>query len=68
MTMLYMYATIHTLGVTLRERADAVRSQNRDHGASTIEIVFWAAGALALAAIVYAAINAYISGKVAKIK
>jgi short subunit fatty acids transporter len=56
----HLYATLHTLGVTLRDRAAAARGQDRERGAST---VFWAVGLLALAGIVYAAINAYIQGK-----
>ena len=44
-------------------RAAAARGQDRERGASTLEIVFWAVGLLALAGIVYAAINAYIQGK-----
>ena len=58
--MTHLYATLHTLGVTL---ADRVRAQNRERGARTLEIVFWAVALLALAGIVYAAINAYIAGK-----
>ena len=61
--MTHLYATLHTLGVTLRERAAAARGQDRVRGASTLEIVFWAVALLALAGIVYAAINAYIQGK-----
>ncbi|OPZ50480.1 MAG: hypothetical protein BWY91_02839 [bacterium ADurb.BinA028] len=49
--------------MTLRERAAAARGQDRERGASTLEIVFWAVALLALAGIVYAAINAYIQGK-----
>lgn len=61
--MTHFYATLRTLGVTLRERAAAARGQDRERGASTLEIVFWAVALLALAGIVYAAINAYIQGK-----
>ena len=70
--MTYLYATLHTLGVGLRDRAAAARTQNRtrnrEEGASTIEIVFWAVGLLALAGVVYAAIAAYINSKVSNIK
>jgi hypothetical protein len=58
----HLYATLHPR-VTLRERAAAARGQGRERGASTLEIVFWAVALLALAGIVYAAINAYIQGK-----
>ena len=61
--MTHLYATLHTLGVNLRQRAHAVRSEDPERGASTLEIVFWAVGLLALAGVVYAAINAYIQGK-----
>lgn len=61
--MLYLYATAHTLGLTLRDRL-ATAAENRDRGASTIEIVFWAVGLLALAGVVYAAIQAYVNSKV----
>ncbi len=61
--MTHLYATLHTLGVTLPGRVRAAADQNRERGASTLEVVFWAVGLLALAGIVYAAINAYIQGK-----
>ena len=61
--MTHLYAPLHTLGVPLRERAAAARGQDRERGASTLEIVFWAVALLALAGIVYAAINAYIASK-----
>ena len=41
----------------------AARGQDRERGASTLEIVFWAVALLALAGIVYAAINGYIQNK-----
>lgn len=78
MTYLYatLHTTLHTLGVGLRDRAATVharghshsRTRNRDEGASTIEIVFWAVGLLAIAGVVYAAISAYINSKVVNIK
>lgn len=67
--MTYLYATLLTLGVGLRDRAEhRTRTRNREEGASTIEIVFWAVGLLALAGVVYAAIAAYINSKVSNIK
>ncbi len=62
--MTHLYATLHTLGVRLHDRAVAARGQNRERGAQTLEIVFWAVGLLALAGVVYAAIQAYIQGKI----
>ncbi|MEO3936765.1 hypothetical protein V3N99_08395 [Dermatophilaceae bacterium Soc4.6] len=67
--MTYLFVTLHTLGVSLQTRADRVRAQRRDCGAgSTIEIVFWAVAALALAGIVYAALQAYINSKLPGIR
>jgi hypothetical protein len=66
--MTYLYAALHTLGVGIRDRAEAAHTRDRERGASTIEVVFWAVSLLALAGIVYAAISAYISSKVSSIK
>ncbi len=63
-----LYATLHTLAATLRDRVVAALSQDRERGASTIEIVFWAVGLLALAGIVYAAIQAYINSRIPGIR
>jgi len=60
--MTYLYATLRTLGVSLRDRVETAH-RDTERGASTIEIVFWAVALLALAGIVYAAINAYINNK-----
>ena len=57
--MTYLLATLHTLGVTLRDRT----TTRDERGASTLETVFWAVALLTLAGIVYAAISAYIQGK-----
>ncbi|MCB2176489.1 MAG: hypothetical protein KQH57_11820 [Actinomycetales bacterium] len=61
--MLYLIATIHTLGFAVRDRVQAAVA-DPDRGASTIEIVFWAVGLLALAGIVYAAILAFVNSKI----
>jgi ABC-type dipeptide/oligopeptide/nickel transport system permease component len=61
--MTCLYATLHTLGVSLRDRVEAAR-RDAERGASTIEIVFWAVALLALAGLVYAAISAYINRKI----
>ena len=47
----------------MRARAEAARGRGRERGASTIEIVFWTVGLLALAGVVYARYPAYISNK-----
>lgn len=64
--MTYLYATLHTLGVSLRDRVETAR-HDAERGASTIEIVFWAVALLVLAGIVYAALTAYINSKKAGI-
>lgn len=60
----HLIATLLTFGFTLRERAGTALTRGGDEGASTIEIVFWAVGLLALAGLVYAAIQAYVNGKI----
>lgn len=62
--MNYLYATLHTLGAQLRDRTERLRTEETERGASTIEIVFWAVALLALAGVVYAAIQAYITNKI----
>jgi len=61
--MLHLFATLHTLAATLTDRARTIRTQSPERGASTLEVVFWAVGLLALAGVVYAAIQAYINSK-----
>jgi hypothetical protein len=64
----HLMATLLTLGLTLRERARTALTRADDQGASTIEIVFWAVGLLALAGLVYAAILAYVNSKIPGIR
>ena len=64
--MRLLYATLHTLGVTLQDRIDRLR-EDGETGAATIEIVFWAVGLLVLAGIVYAFLSGWINGKLAGI-
>ena len=59
----HMIATLHTAGLRLRDRLTPAGEQRDERGASTLEIVFWAVALLALAGIVYAAIQAYINNK-----
>lgn len=66
--MTYLYATLHTLSATWATWADTARTRHRDRGASTLETVFWAVGLLALAGVVYAAIQAYITTKIPNIR
>ncbi|NMM17257.1 MAG: hypothetical protein HHJ11_10985 [Phycicoccus sp.] len=60
----HLIATLLTFGLTLRDRARTALTRADDAGASTIEIVFWAVGLLALAGLVYAAILAFVNSKI----
>jgi len=60
----HLIATLLTFGLTLRDRARTTLTQADEEGASTIEIVFWSVGLLVLAGLVYAAIQAYVNGKI----
>ena len=64
--MRLLYATLHTLGISLEDRIDRLRKDG-ETGAATIEIVFWAVGLLVLAGIVYAFLSGWINGKLAGI-
>jgi hypothetical protein len=64
--MRLLYATLHTLGISLEDRIDRLRKDG-EAGAATIEIVFWAVGLLVLAGIVYAFLTGWINGKLAGI-
>ncbi|QZN87029.1 hypothetical protein [Cellulomonas sp. C5510] len=59
-----LISTLLVFGLTLRDRVKTALIHNDDDGASTIEIVFWSVGLLALAGLVYAAIQAYVNGKI----
>lgn len=63
--MNHLLATLQTLAHMWRERRAA---DEPELGASTIEIVFWAVGLLALAGIVYAALTTFINTKVGQIR
>ncbi|NMR21468.1 hypothetical protein [Cellulomonas fimi] len=60
----HLIATLLTFGLTLRDRARTALARAGDEGASTIEIVFWSVGLLVLAGLVFAAIQAYVNGKI----
>ena len=60
----HLIATLLTFGLTLRDRARTALARADDEGASTIEIVFWSVGLLVLAGLVFAAIQAYVNGKI----
>lgn len=59
----HLIATLLTFGLTLRDRAQSARIR-ADEGSNTIETVFWAVGLLVIAGLVYAAIMAYVNGKI----
>jgi hypothetical protein len=65
--MLHLTATLHTLGITLRDRARAATSTGRERGSVTIQEVLWAVFAIALVGIVVAAIRAYVTAQAANI-
>jgi hypothetical protein len=50
--MHYLAATLHTLGVHLRDRATAATTTGRDRGSVTIQEVLWAVFAIAIVGIV----------------
>ncbi len=60
----HLIAALLTFGLTLRHRAQKALARADDEGASTIEIVFWSVGLLVLAGLVYAALQAYVNGKI----
>ncbi len=66
--MHYLPATLHTLGVHLRDRVTAATTTGRDRGSVTIQEVLWAVFAIAIVGIVVAAIRAYVSNQAALIK
>lgn len=61
-------ATLHTLGVRLREHADAKIAGDPERGSITIEQVLWAVAMIAIVGIVVAAISAYVTSKAGNIK
>ena len=66
--MNYLAATLHTLGVRLRDRTRARYTTGRERGSVTIQEVLWAVFAIAIVGIVVAAIRAYVTTQAANIK
>ena len=64
--MAQLLATMHTLGLRLRDRIDAA-SKDRESGLTTVEIVLWVGFLVLLAGVVYAFLSGYISGKLGSI-
>ncbi len=66
--MTYLAATLHVLGVHLRDRARGTLAIGRERGSVTIQEVLWAVFAIAVVGIVVAAIRAYVTAQAANIK
>ena len=66
--MLYLAATLHTLGVALGEHARAKLRGDPERGSVTMEQVLWGVAAIAFVGIVVAAIRAFVLNKADLIK
>lgn len=66
--MLQIIATLHTLGVSLADRAHEKLTREPERGSETIEKVLWAVAVIAIVAIVVAVIKSYVTTQAAKIK
>ena len=62
--MHHLTAALHTLGVTLHQRAS---TRPRERGSVTIEQVLWAVAVIAIVGIVVLAITNYVTSEAAKI-
>ncbi|MHB1011178.1 MAG: hypothetical protein ACYCTH_00085 [Cellulomonas sp.] len=60
----HIIATLMTLGLGLQQRYRTALDGDRERGLTTLEIVFWSAGLLLVAGLVFAAIQAYVAGKI----
>ena len=66
--MLYLTATLHTLGATLASRARTKLTERTDRGSETIEKVLWGIAVIAIVGIAVAVIRNYVTTESAKIK
>ena len=66
--MYYLAATLHTLGVHLRDTAVKKATKDPERGSVTIENVIWAVAVIAIVGIVVLAITNYVKTKAAQIK
>lgn len=66
--MLYLAATLHTLGADLTDRARAKLTTTPERGSETIEKVLWAVAVIAIVGIVVTVIKTYVTNESAKIK
>ena len=58
--MYHLAATLHTLGVQMRDAAIRKATKDPERGSVTIEQVIWAVAVIAIVGIVVAAIRAYV--------
>lgn len=66
--MLYLTATLHTLGLNIAEKARTKLTAQPERGSETIEKVLWAVAVIAIVAIVVTVIKTYVTNESAKIK
>lgn len=67
--MINFLVTLHLAGIALLKQLEDRTTKRRDgRGSVTIEQVIWAVAVLAIAAIVYAAIKAFVTTESGKIK
>ena len=78
--MHYLAATLHILGATLTDEAEATLETRRrgphpagsgrtgDRGAVTMEMVIWAVAIIGIVGIVVAAITSYVTSKAGSIR
>lgn len=66
--MYYLAATLHTLGVQMREVAIRKATKDPERGSVTIENVIWAVAVIAIVGIVVLAITNYVRNKAAEIR
>lgn len=63
----YLAATLHTMGLTVMDRARAKVGTDRERGSVTMEQVLWAVAVIAIVAIVVTAIRNYVTTQAGKI-
>ncbi|KQU67961.1 hypothetical protein [Phycicoccus sp. Root101] len=66
--MYYLAATLHTLGIAMRDIAIRKPTKDPERGSVTIENVIWAVAVIAIVGIVVLAITNYVRTKAAEIK
>lgn len=66
--MLHFAALLHTMGVSLVDRARTRLETDSERGSETIEKVLWAVGVIAIVGIVVTAIKAYVTTQTGNLK